>query len=96
MAQTSERSAGIMLSDDATAAANSIAAGSAVGSNQGVINVVRIFEYCDRLYLLIAKNNYPIYFGRLKMSPLRTSAIHRRYVQTNRLATERIILFQVG
>ena len=41
MAQTNETTAIIMLSDDASAASHSIAAGSEIGSNQGNKQVVK-------------------------------------------------------
>ena len=44
MAQTNESTAIIMLSDDASAASHSIAVDSAVGGNQGDIQVVKFFK----------------------------------------------------
>ena len=46
--KVSERTAGIMLNDDASAASDSVAVGAAVGNIQGNVYMVRMLANYDR------------------------------------------------
>ena len=46
--KVSERTAGIMLNDDASAASDSVAVGAAVGNIQGNVYMVRMLASYDR------------------------------------------------